>query len=354
MPGDWKQALEARLADVPKGELLVCAKSDTLFFSPPACACIGQDDKGRLDIWPLYPGVELTLQAYSAKFVAFHHDVPGAPLLEINHCYAGRVGCTSDTGLALYLGAGDLSLHGLHTCVETVMQFPFDGYLGFSFRIDTAQLDANPPEFMRDAGVTGAQILTRFCGEKGFSVFSSAEQVGALLDPLYTLPERLLIPYAKLKFQELMLLLSVTNAPPATQSAYKTEQIALIRQIHDQMMSDMSQRCTIEMLSQQYHINTSTLKSLFKTVYGQPLAAHMKEHRMEYAARLLRTTTDSLAEIAEKVGYESQSKLTAAFKSAYGVLPSEYRKEKKKRPLLTGSRNDTANNHPKMLPLFFR
>ncbi|MFR5795953.1 MAG: helix-turn-helix domain-containing protein [Christensenellales bacterium] len=54
------------------------------------------------------------------------------------------------------------------------------------------------------------------------------------------------------------------------------------------------------MLSQQYHINTSTLKSLFKTVYGQPLAAHMKEHRMEYAARLLRTTTDSLAEIAER------------------------------------------------------
>ena len=37
MPGDWKQALEARLADVPKGELLVCAKSDTLFFPPPAC-----------------------------------------------------------------------------------------------------------------------------------------------------------------------------------------------------------------------------------------------------------------------------------------------------------------------------
>ena len=166
MPGDWKQALEARLADVPKGELLVCAKSDTLFFSPPVCACIGKDDKGRLDIWPLYPGVELTLQAYSAKFVAFHHDVPGAPLLEINHCYAGRVGCTSDTGLALYLGAGDLSLHGLHTCVETVMQFPFDGYLGFSFRIDVARLDADPPEFMRDAGVTGAQMLTRFCARR--------------------------------------------------------------------------------------------------------------------------------------------------------------------------------------------
>ena len=38
---------------------------------------------------------------------------------------------------------------------------------------------------------------------------------------------------------------------------------------------------------------------------------------MEYAARLLRTTTDSLAEIAGKVGYESQSKLTAAFKGLW-------------------------------------
>lgn len=329
MPEDWKRALERRLADVPRGEVLIRAASGAPLFPPPACACIGRDEKGRLDIWTLYPGVELTLQAYSAKSVAFHHDVPGAAMLEINHCYAGRVGYTSGAEPALYLGEGDLSLHGLHTGVESVMQFPFDGYLGFSFRVDVARLDANLPDFMREAGVSGAQILARFCGENGFSVLSSAEQVGALLDPLYTLPERLLIPYAKLKFQELMLLLSVMDAPPVTQSAYQAEQIALIRRIHDQMMSDMSQRCTIEMLSQQYHINTSTLKSLFKTVYGQPLAAHMKEHRMEYAARLLRTTTDSLAEIAEKVGYESQSKLTAAFKSAYGVLPSEYRKEKK-------------------------
>ena len=196
MPEDWKRALERRLADVPRGEVLIRAASGAPLFPPPACACIGRDEKGRLDIWPLYPGVELTLQAYSAKSVAFHHDVPGAAMLEINHCYAGRVGYTSGAEPALYLGEGDLSLHGLHTGVESVMQFPFDGYLGFSFRVDVARLDANLPDFMREAGVCAAGILTKFCGENGFSVLSSAEQVGALLDPLYTLPERLLIPYA--------------------------------------------------------------------------------------------------------------------------------------------------------------
>ena len=140
MPEDWKRALERRLADVPRGEVLIRAASGAPLFPPPACACIGRDEKGRLDIWPLYPGVELTLQAYSAKSVAFHHDVPGAAMLEINHCYAGRVGYTSGAEPALYLGEGDLSLHGLHTGVESVMQFPFDGYLGFSFRVDVAQI----------------------------------------------------------------------------------------------------------------------------------------------------------------------------------------------------------------------
>ena len=196
------------------------------------------------------------------------------------------------------------------------------------FSIDVDALDAQPPELMREAGVCARDLYDRFCRESS-ATLSACPQNAAIFDGLYTFDRAILLPYARLKFQELMLLLSVMDAPPVTQSAYQAEQIALIRRIHDQMMSDMSQRCTIEMLSQQYHINTSTLKSLFKTVYGQPLAAHMKEHRMEYAARLLRTTTDSLAEIAEKVGYESQSKLTAAFKSAYGVLPSEYRKEKK-------------------------
>ena len=52
----------------------------------------------------------------------------------------------------------------------------------------------------------------------------------------------------------------------------------------------------------------------------------MKEHRMERAAALLRETDLSVAEIAGQVGYESQSKFTAAFKEQFGQLPKEYRR----------------------------
>jgi AraC-like DNA-binding protein len=49
---------------------------------------------------------------------------------------------------------------------------------------------------------------------------------------------------------------------------------------------------------------------------------------MELAASLLRETDLSILEIAHRVGYDSQSKFTAAFKSCYRMLPKDYRKEK--------------------------
>ena len=106
----------------------------------------------------------------------------------------------------------------------------------------------------------------------------------------------------------------------------EAEQVKIIREIHDHLTEHMEQRATIEELSHRYLINPTTLKTVFKEVYGNSLAAHMKEHRMEKAAALLRETDMSVAEIAGQVGYESQSKFTAAFKEQFGLLPTAYRR----------------------------
>lgn len=106
----------------------------------------------------------------------------------------------------------------------------------------------------------------------------------------------------------------------------EAEQVKIIREIHDHLTEHMEQRVTIEELAHRYLINPTTLKTVFKQVYGNSLAAHMKEHRMEKAASLLRETELSVAEIAGQVGYESQSKFTAAFKEQFAQLPKEYRR----------------------------
>lgn len=116
------------------------------------------------------------------------------------------------------------------------------------------------------------------------------------------------------------------DAPTGEEGKYSAQQLETIRQVHDLLTQNLDRRFTIEELSRRFLINPSSLKEMFKGVYGKSLAAHIKEHRMELAAQLLRGTDLSIAEIAERVGYENQSKFSAEFKKTYELLPTEYRK----------------------------
>ena len=100
----------------------------------------------------------------------------------------------------------------------------------------------------------------------------------------------------------------------------------IIRNVHDYMIEHLSERLTIEELSREFLMNTTTLKAVFKRVYGTSLAAHMKAHRMEQAAALLLKTQDDIGAIARAVGYGSQSRFSSAFRECYGVSPGEYRR----------------------------
>ena len=85
----------------------------------------------------------------------------------------------------------------------------------------------------------------------------------------------------------------------------------------------------VQKLLKKYLMNTTTLKKTFKDVYGTSIAQHMKQHRMEQAAVMLGSSQTDIAGIAKAVGYESPSRFTAAFKDTYGILPTEYRKQRR-------------------------
>lgn len=108
------------------------------------------------------------------------------------------------------------------------------------------------------------------------------------------------------------------------------EQLATICAVHDYLTQDLASRTTIDELSRRFLMNPSTMKALFKSVYGASLASHIREHRMAQAAKLLTEGDESIAQIARAVGYESQSKFSTEFHKAYGALPTEYRKAQKR------------------------
>ena len=113
----------------------------------------------------------------------------------------------------------------------------------------------------------------------------------------------------------------------ASQEPTRQEQV--FHKVHRYLVENLDKRITIEALARQFLMNTTTLKDGFKAVYGTSIAAHIKEHRMEKAAQLLKTEKLPVSEIALQVGYTSQSKFSAAFSQRYGVSPLEYRRSAK-------------------------
>jgi AraC-like DNA-binding protein len=76
-------------------------------------------------------------------------------------------------------------------------------------------------------------------------------------------------------------------------------------------------------------VSRSALAERFTQFVGVPPMQYLAQWRMQLASNLLSATTLSLAEIAERVGYGSETALSRAFKRWLGVSPGEWRRERR-------------------------
>lgn len=247
-------------------------------------------------------------------------------VMEISHCRHGRMGWQMEHNLNLYLGEGNLSFHMKDSCAKSSLSLPLGYYEGISFSIDFGKLQKNPPDILKDANIDYHKIQIIFCDPAKITTIPQSFDIECIFNKLYTLPDNLVIPYGRLKTQEFILFLSQLSPDHiASLHPCDTEQVRIVKEIHTFLTSNLNERYTIEYLSKKYLLNTSTLKNTFKLVYGMPIAAYMREYRMNQAITYLRETDYSMAEIADRIGYENQSKFTSAFKNVVGVLPTMYR-----------------------------
>ena len=273
----------------------------------------------------LYPCIELSYFTLTSEKLTVHHAALDH-ILEIDYCRQGRVGWEMRNGNSVYLGQKDFSLHTMKACADSIMSLPNGAYEGLTISIDLKTLTDNPPEMLSGTGITGAFLYDKFCKDGCIFSLAGNEQTEMIFSAFYGQPEHLRLPYQKIKTAELLLYLAALKTDAGNRlTEYQSEQIETIRAVHKQLMEHMDQRFTIESLSKQYLMNPTTLKALFKSVYGTSIAAHMREHRMEQAAGLLRETDLSISQIAERVGYDSQSRFSSAFKEYSGKLPKNYR-----------------------------
>lgn len=320
--------MEERLSDLPAGKLLIethTSEHDAPFlWEEPASST---DGKGLVEKWAVFPGIVLIHSIYRANHLDFRH-APLESVMQINHCRVGRIGWEMRDGIHIYLGPGDLSLHMMDSCAESSMSLPLGYYEGIAMLVDLNLLEREPPDILRETDIHSKPFYQRLRTTERYTAMPANPQIDHIFSELYALPPSLQLPYFKLKVQELLLFLSMLEPKKEKiLDQYRSQQIQIIQAIHQQLTSHLDRRFTIEELSKQYLINTSSLKAIFKSVYGAPVAAYMKEYRIRKAAQLLRGTRNSIAEIAAQVGYENQSKFSAAFKEIMQTLPTAYRRQ---------------------------
>ncbi len=319
--------IEKNLQDVPNGTLAVEYHFDrhaetNLFMKSFQTHT---DGRGKMTAYQVFPGIQVSLNYYQAEQTSFVHD-SHSHVLEINHCQLGRIGWDFRNGSSVYLGPGDLSLHSMKCCADSVMMFPLGHCMGISVSINLEELQAHPLSILQEASLDLDRISRNFCRPDKSVALPSSPVIDAVFRPLYIAPEEIRLPYFKLKVQELLLYLGYLSPNPSGLTQYCSRQTALIKEIHTLLTGHLERRYTIDELARQYLINSSSLKEVFKGVYGLPIASYMKEYRIRRGMELLRQTDDTIAEIAAKVGYETQGKFTKAFKDLAKTTPTAYRK----------------------------
>ncbi len=95
-----------------------------------------------------------------------------------------------------------------------------------------------------------------------------------------------------------------------------------LRSIH----SNPSARWTVQLLADKAHVSRSTLAARFKAVVGVGPLEYLTRWRVEIGAHRLTSTDETIATIAEEVGYGSEAAFALAFKRELGSPPGTYRR----------------------------
>lgn len=86
---------------------------------------------------------------------------------------------------------------------------------------------------------------------------------------------------------------------------------------------------SLEELAREIGMSRSVLAERFAQFVGVPPMQYLAEWRMQLASNLLASTSLGLSEIAERVGYGSETALSRAYKRRVGVAPADFRKRKR-------------------------
>lgn len=100
----------------------------------------------------------------------------------------------------------------------------------------------------------------------------------------------------------------------------------IVDRIDDCIRNKHDESLTLKLLAQEFGYSESHFSRRFRQVSGMQFRDYLRYRKLAFALRHLRDTDNSVLQIALDHGFSSHEAFTRAFREAYGLTPSEYRK----------------------------
>ncbi|RDY60757.1 alpha/beta fold hydrolase [Flagellimonas nanhaiensis] len=137
------------------------------------------------------------------------------------------------------------------------------------------------------------------------------------------------LPWFGIQRNELMAIQTfLTDGKAVTDSkldSLNIEDIFKLYEIKDHIQNNFQEDISIKDLCKEFGINDYKVKLGFKALFQTPVIGFLTTVRLEKACELLMDPKETVASIAEKVGYTHANNFSVAFKRQHQMTPMEYR-----------------------------
>ena len=150
-----------------------------------------------------------------------------------------------------------------------------------------------------------------------------AAQLARLFDVMQAAGESasLAVQSEWLRVLDIVLTRSRAIAPPATSGALSPVHW---QRVKDYCFAHLSEKITLDALAALCELGRFQFLRQFKQTVGMTPHAWLLRLRLEHACALLARSAQTIAEVAQGVGFYDQSHFNRAFRQAFGVAPSGY------------------------------
>ena len=125
----------------------------------------------------------------------------------------------------------------------------------------------------------------------------------------------------------LMLVFAQLFQMKAPDMSYKDKDMQKLKMILSQIEEYYKEKLTVSDMAKEYGYSESHFMRWFKEMTGSSFNNYLIEFRLERAASLLKDTSETVLDIAEKSGFDNISNFNRLFKKRFEMTPKEFRKQ---------------------------